>query len=106
MQINSISSNSIGVLPKQQGIQQLTDAVTSNNIEQAKQIFQSLFSNSPAISIPSTPLYSLNQALQSGDALQAQLALINIRSSQQQQNIKITPTATLPNVGKLINTVA
>ena len=109
MQLNSITSNNVGVLQKQQGIQQLTNAVNSNNIDQAKQIFQIMFSNTPAVKLPSSALYALNQALQSGNIQNAQAALVMLQSQrfqQEQQEQQKTTPAVLPNVGKLINVVA
>ena len=102
--IGPTSLSSVNVFQQRQGMLQLTNAINSSDIDKASQIFKTLFSNTPAVTIPNTSLYNLSQALQSGDALQAQLALINLRSSQQEQQVKINPT-TLPTVGNIINIV-
>ena len=91
---------------------QLSSALTSGNLDAAKQAFASLSANKPAATDPNSPLGKLGAALRSGDVNAAQQAFSALRSGHHHHGsgtppaTASSPLATSGTVGTNINTTA
>ncbi len=113
---SSATHASSGTSPWQQmkqSLSQLSEALSTGNVDAAKQTFSTLSANAPKgiSSDPDSALSKIGKALESGDVQAAQAALSAMKAGNSDAPAKQTPKEVTPptpsaNMGTMINTMA